>query len=68
VTGKCEAVLEVPPAVAARPSGFRLEVDPVGTPETYVTERIYANPGTVVVLDVGSELGMSSWHLRPGGL
>ena len=64
VTGKREAVLEIPATAVVGPNGFRLEVDPVGSRETYVSEGIYANPGSVVVLDVGSVLSMSSWHLR----
>jgi hypothetical protein len=64
VTGKSDAVLEIPTSVVARSNGFRLEVDPVGSAETYVSEVIFVNPGTVVVLDVGSALSMSSWHLR----
>jgi hypothetical protein len=63
VTGKCDATLEIRSAVAAA-DGIRLEADPVGSLETYVTDLIYVPPGTVVVLDVGSVLGMSSWHLR----
>jgi hypothetical protein len=64
VTGKSDAVLEIPTSVVARSNGFRLEVDPVGSAETYVSEVIFVNPGSVVVLDVGSALSMSSWHLR----
>jgi hypothetical protein len=63
VTGKCDAALQLPSAYAA-PRGFRLEADPVGSLDTYVTDVIYADVGTVVVLEVGSALGMSSWHLR----
>jgi hypothetical protein len=63
VTGKCDATLKIPGALAA-PAGFHLEADPVGSSDTYVTEVIYADLGTVVVLDVGSVLAMSSWHLR----
>jgi hypothetical protein len=66
VTGKRDAVLEIPAAAVVGPNGFRLEVDPVGSRETYISEVIYANPGSVVVLDVGSVLSMSSWHLRSG--
>jgi hypothetical protein len=64
VTGKREAVLDVPAAAVVGQNGFRLEVDPVGSRETYISEVIYANPGSVVVLDVGIVLSMSSWHLR----
>jgi hypothetical protein len=64
VTGKSRAALKIPASAVVRADGFRLEVDPVGSPETYVTERILASPGSVVVLDVGSVLRMSSWHLR----
>jgi len=63
VTGRGGAVLEIPESVAAR-TGFRLAVDPVGSTETYVTELMYASPGSVVVLEVGSVVSMSSWHLR----
>jgi hypothetical protein len=63
VTGKCDATLKVSSSYAA-PRGFSLEADPVGSPDTYVTDVIYADLGTVVVLDVGSVLSMSSWHLR----
>lgn len=64
VTGKSHAVLEIPASVAVRADGFRLEVDPVGSADTYVTERIIASPVSIVVLDVGSVLTMSTWHLR----
>jgi len=66
VTGKCNATLEIPAGLVARQSGFRLFVDPVGSSETYTTERIYVSPGSVVVLDVGSVLAISSWHLETG--
>jgi hypothetical protein len=64
VTGKRDAVLHIPPSVAFAPNGFRLQADPVGSAETFVSEFIYAHAGTVVVLEVGSVLSMSSWHLR----
>lgn len=64
VTGQSHATLEIPTSVVVRADGFRLEVDPVGARDSYVTERIVASPGAIVVLDVGSVLGMSSWHLR----
>jgi len=63
VTGKCDATLKVDSDVATS-QGLRLQADPIGSLESYVTDVIYAEPGTVIVLDVASVLTMSSWHLR----
>jgi hypothetical protein len=63
VTGHCDATLKASSAHMA-PQGFRLEADPVGSLDTYVTDVIYVDAGTVVVLDVGSVLSMSTWYLR----
>lgn len=64
VTGTSTTTLEVPGAIASRASGFRLLVDPVGSQAAYLTEPIYASPGDIVVLQVGSVIRMSSWYLR----
>jgi hypothetical protein len=63
VTGNCNAILKVSTDIATM-QGFRLQADPVGSRESYVTEVIYAQPGAAIVLDVASVLSMSSWHLR----
>jgi hypothetical protein len=64
VTGTGHAVFEIPSEAVLHSTGFRLEADPVGSREAYVSEPIFASPGSVVVLEIGSVLSTSSWHLR----
>jgi len=42
----------------------RLLVDPVGSPQAYLTDPILVSPGDIVELRVAGVIGMSSWSVR----
>ena len=66
VTGNSSERLEIPAALTAPTGDYRFRVHAIGTPDDadYVSERIAAYPGTVIVLTVAPVLRMSTWSIR----
>lgn len=66
VTGNSSGRLEIPPALTSPAGDYQFRVHAIGTSDNadYVTERIAAYPGSVVVLTVAPVLRMSSWSIR----
>lgn len=65
VTGLASSTLSVPSQLVVI-GQIRLLVDPVGSPEAYLSDPIMVNPGDVVVLRVASRVQQSSWSVRSG--
>lgn len=65
VTGLTARTLSVPDHLVVA-GQLRLLVDPVGSPEAYLSDDIMVNPGDVVVLHVGSVIRQSTWTIRAG--
>jgi hypothetical protein len=53
----------VPPSLASS-LDLRLAVSPVGSRETYTTERLPLTDGTTVELTVENNLELSHWEVR----
>ena len=66
VTGNSTGRLEIPAALTAPTGDYRFRVHAIGSSDAddYVSERIAAYPGTVIVLTVAPVLRMSSWSIR----
>lgn len=66
VTGNSSERLEIPAAMTGPTGDYQFRVHAIGTPDDadYVSERISAYPGTVIVLTVAPVLRMSSWTIR----
>lgn len=66
VTGNSSERLEVPSALTSPAGDYRFRVHAIGSADAtdYVSERIAAYPGSVVVLTVAPVLRMSSWSIR----
>jgi len=66
VTGNSSGRLAIPAALASPTGDYRFRVHAIGSADDtdYVTERIAAYPGAVIVLTVAPVLRMSSWSIR----
>ncbi|MBI4522036.1 MAG: hypothetical protein HY701_14460 [Gemmatimonadetes bacterium] len=64
VTGLSSSSFVLPDEAMRSGVGFRLEADPIGSIDAYVTSIIVASPGDEIVLQVAPVLGMSHWYMR----
>lgn len=63
VSGLMTSTLDVPDHLVVL-GRIRILVDPIGSPEAYLTDDIMVSPGDVVRLRVGSMIRLSSWSVR----
>lgn len=66
VTGNSSDRLEIPAALTSPAGDYQFRVHAIGSADDtdYVSERIAAYPGSVIVLTVAPVLRMSSWSIR----
>jgi hypothetical protein len=64
VTGSSSATLDVPARLILAATSVRLLVNPIGSPQTYLSEEILVTPGDLIRLHVASRIQMSSWSVR----